>query len=170
MSRSLKIQSETVIDTIVYIGAGRQGPYTACQERPTKGGSNTARPPNIDGSLSGERNAGLDAPSKMASSRLPGWWGNTHPGVTTHRREISLWNCHAHQLLKGAGAVGRIVFHIYTPPTVNPPRSPVEGNGGVHPRVPSQQGLRASGCHAGPWGGGICMGREIGDLPPLVAV
>ena len=92
--------SETVNDTILYIEGGMQGPYTVCKELPTKGASNAARTPNIEGRLKGERKAGPSAALGIPPSTLPGGLGNTPPGATTLRWEIGLRNLYARRSLR----------------------------------------------------------------------
>jgi hypothetical protein len=47
-------RSEVTHNDRRYDTAGMQGPYTVCKELPTKGGSKTARPPNIDRKSEGD--------------------------------------------------------------------------------------------------------------------
>jgi hypothetical protein len=64
-----------------------------------KGLATQPAPRTSTGSLKG-RNAGPTVAVGKRPSRLPRRWGNTRPGVTTHRRENSLWNCDARQSLR----------------------------------------------------------------------
>jgi hypothetical protein len=157
--------SETVNDTILYIKGGMQGPYTVCKELPAKGASNAARTPNIEGRLKGERKAGPSAALGIPPSTLPGGWGNTPPGATTHRWEIGLWNLHARRSLRDRrrGQGHASYMHAW----YRNPETPLEGDG-LRPRVPVPRGSWASGRRMGPWVGGIHTGRACGACPPLV--
>jgi hypothetical protein len=102
-----------------------QGPYTVCKEHPAMGGSNTARPPNIEGSLKGERKAGPSAALGIPPSTLPGRLGLALPGATTLRWENSLRNCYARRLLRSRRR-RPVDVHISSLTTVDEP-TPLEG-------------------------------------------
>ena len=66
---------------------GRQGPYTACQERPSIGAGNTARTPTPMKVSKGKREFGTERAARESPIDDYNRLGNTRLQPTTHRRE-----------------------------------------------------------------------------------
>jgi hypothetical protein len=124
-----------------YDTGGRQGPYTACQEHPTKYDSPKK------GSLVEPDSVGMGLPSLGPSVRDGNCPSTATSGGETpagSRRPTggnwSRWMTRARSHLKGDDAAARITFHIYVSGTVPPCPASAGITRGVGPRCHSRSG------------------------------